>query len=189
MNNSLSVAVVVVFVIAVFVLIMLKGRSTQAENKSNAPNIYPELRNKLLQSPRESLGIPAPPQPNAPWGVVMDFDVSNGTVTVFAASDGSASVYLSSGGGFIGGQGVAEINTAAKECVRIAPSFTAQMQKATKFDLPAPGEVNLFVLTDSGVLLGRAHESKLRDGTDPLSALANAAQDVITQYRLHGPKH
>ena len=44
------------------------------------------------------------------------------------------------------------------------------MQKATKFDLPAPGEVNLFVLTDSGVLLGRAHESKLRDGTDPLSA-------------------
>jgi hypothetical protein len=41
-----------------------------------------------------------------------------------------------------------------------------------------------FTLTDSGVFTVSALEADLKSGRSPLSNLSNAAQEVITQYRL-----
>jgi len=115
----------------------------------------------------------------------MDWGLSSATATVVALSDGSASVYLSNGGGFIGGQGQESINKAAKKTVGVAGEFQPQMRLTTTFPVAKQGEVIFYLLTDSGVFTASAPEGELRDNRQPLAKLANAAQDVITQYRLH----
>lgn len=114
----------------------------------------------------------------------MDWGVTNGTATVLAMSDGTASVYLSSGGGFLGGQGKENVNRAAKRAVAIAGEFQPRMHLTSIFPLPERGHVLFYVLTDSGVFTTQTTEEQLSTGGDPLSKLGNAAQDVVTQFRL-----
>jgi hypothetical protein len=62
------------------------------------PAIYPKLReHALLKIRLNNLSG------DSVHSVLMDWHVTNGTATVFAAADGTASLYLSSGGGFLGG--------------------------------------------------------------------------------------
>jgi hypothetical protein len=114
----------------------------------------------------------------------MDWGVSNGSATVVALSDGSASIYISSGGGYIGGQSNEAIRKAAERTVNIAGEFQPQMRSTTTYPLPQRGEVIFYVLTDSGIFTASASEQELKSNRHPMSKLANAAQGVVTQYRL-----
>ncbi len=114
----------------------------------------------------------------------MDWGLPKGSATVLALSDGTASVYLSSGGGYIGGQSHETIRNAAQRTVIVAEEVEPQMHITTTYPLPPPGGVAFYALTDSGVFTASAPEEDLKNGHNPLSKLANAAQEVITQYRL-----
>jgi hypothetical protein len=52
---------------------------------------------------RQKAGLAATFVPTEPWGVIMDWVVSQATATIIAFSNGHASIYSSTGGGFIGG--------------------------------------------------------------------------------------
>src|ERR1700730_169185 len=55
------------------------------------------------QITREKAGLATTFVPTEPWGVIMDWVVSQATATIIAFSNGHASIYLSTGGEFIGG--------------------------------------------------------------------------------------
>jgi hypothetical protein len=114
----------------------------------------------------------------------MDWGLPNGSATLVALSDGNASVYLSTGGGYIGGQSHEPVRKAAQRTVIVANEVEPQIHATTAYPLPRPGEVAFYALTDSGVFTASAPEEDLKDDHSPLSKLANAAQEVITQYRL-----
>ena len=116
----------------------------------------------------------------------MDWGVTSGTATVVAFSDGHASVYLSSGGGFIGGAESHEsVRNAAKKLVLAASEYNkSEFRRITSYPLPKRGVVSFYLLTDEGVFSENASEIDLSNGRHPLSKLGNAAQDVVTQYRL-----
>jgi hypothetical protein len=165
------------------------GKSGQAMSSSIATgsatkDIYTSLRNQALQSSRKALNLPPASDSTQPWGVLMDWGNTQGTATVVALSDGSASVYLSSGGGFIGGEGHEVIRKAAQRMVSTASETQAQMKATTTYPLPKEGEVVFYSLTDSGVFTAHATEEDLKSGQDSLFKLGNAGQDVISQYRL-----
>ena len=152
---------------------------------------YLNLRKQALGFKREEIGLPAPAQSTEPWGVIMDWPVGNGTATVVAISDGTASIYLSSGGGYIGGQGHESIRKAAQKAVSVAASSQTQMQPVTadsRFPLPQKDELIFYALTDAGVFASTVPESGLRNGSHPLTKLGGALQEVITQYCLIQPK-
>jgi hypothetical protein len=93
----------------------------------------------------------------------MDWGIRQGTATVVALSDGSASVYLSSGSGFIGGEGHEAIRKAAQRMVSTARETQAQMKATTTYPLPKEGEVVFYSLTDSGAfILGLRYADKSR---------------------------
>ena len=118
----------------------------------------------------------------------MDWTTANGIATVVALSDGTASIYLSSGGGFIGGQSKEPINNAAKQAVLLAASCQPESPPTTTFPLPESKQVFFYLLTDKGVFTASGDEQELVNGTQPLSKLANAMQEIITQYRLTSPE-
>jgi hypothetical protein len=185
--------VAVAFVVVIFALIAARAANKSRQHTSSPPSqisgpapndIYLGLRNQMLQSSRATLGLPNSSDPTEPWAVLMDWKIQNGSVTVVAISDGNASVYLSSGGGFIGGFSHESIRKAAQLAVHIASEVQPQLHATTNYPLPPPKEVTFYVLTDSGVLTASAPEEDLKSGRSPLSKLANAAQEVITQYRI-----
>jgi hypothetical protein len=146
--------------------------------------MYPQLRNMMLQGSREKFSLPATSKRNEPWGVVMDWGVKNGTVTVVAMSDGSASVYFSSGGGYMGGKGLEPVRLAAQKAVEISRVVELPRDPTTSYPLPETHGVFFYFLTDAGVFVCRTTEQELNSGNDPLRKTGDAIQEVISQFRL-----
>jgi hypothetical protein len=148
-------------------------------------SIYLGLRGQALNLKREKIGLPTPSKPTQPWAALMDWGLSSGTATVVAIADGTASVYLSSGGGSIGGgQSHESIRNAAKKMVTVAAEFQPQMRATNFYPLPRSGEVIFYLLTDARVFMVTASEEELSSHRHPLSKLGDAAQEIVTQYRL-----
>jgi hypothetical protein len=147
-------------------------------------NVYEGLRLQILEGSREKFGISPVAVPNQGWGLVTDWSMDRGVATVVALSDGTASIYLSSGGGFIGGgQSHELIRKGARNAVTIAAKFQPTMRAASTYPLPAQDHVTFFVLTDAGVFSESASVKGLSSHHGALSALGDAMQEIITQYR------
>jgi hypothetical protein len=186
MNTSLIIGIVVI--VLIYLLARSRTRVSQtAEAPVSKPSpevVYQGLRNMVLHGTRARFGLAPAKSPTEPWGVVMDWGVTNGTATVMALSDGSASIYMSSGGGFLGGQKHEAVRTAALVAVAIAAEFQPKLRVATEYVLPASGEVIFYILTDSGTFTASDKEEELRKPGHPLLKLGSAMQNVITQYRV-----
>jgi hypothetical protein len=181
-----TLAWVALAVVALTILFLVRNSSRSAEqNRGKGHEAYLGLRNLALTASRAKFSLPATSQATEPWGVVMDWGVSNGTVTVTAMSDGSASIYLSSGGGSLGGIGQEAIRNAAKKAVSLAADVQGQMKETKTFPLPETGEVKFYVLTDAAVVAATVPEADLRARRGSFSSLGNSMQDVITAYRVH----
>jgi hypothetical protein len=89
--------------------------------KPASKDVYFGRRDLTLQITREKAGLATTFVPTEPWGVIMDWVVSNATATIIAFSNGHASIYLSTGGGFIGGgESHESVRNAAKKTVAVA---------------------------------------------------------------------
>jgi hypothetical protein len=147
------------------------------------PAIYPRLREHMLTSKLQNY------ESGAVQKALMDWHVTNGTVTVLAGADGSASMYLSSGGGFIGGgQGYPELREAAQRAIGIAIELKSRFKKTENFDLPQRENVVFFITTDDGVYTAVVSEAEVRRGKSPFAALGGAMQAIVTGYRLRQQK-
>ncbi len=68
--------------------------------------------------------------------------------------------------------------------VAAAVESQSQFHTTKTHPLPRVGEVRFYALTDAGIFTATAPEEELSNQRSPLSKLGNAAQNVITQYRL-----
>jgi hypothetical protein len=180
-----SVSLVVAFTLVIIIYVWQNRKDLAFSRRSAYPpakGIYLGLRNQILQGSRATFNLPQT-TPTQPWGVVMDWGVTEGLATAVALSDGTASIYLSSGGGYIGGQAHDSIRRVAQTTVEIAAEFQPQMQATSTFPLPKQGEVIFYILTDSGVFTASVPEQELRTHRHPLWKLGDAVQAIITQYR------
>lgn len=173
-----------IYVAFTFVILSTTMSSAQDPAPTKAdPAIYPKMRANALAMRDPNLGS------GAVSVVLMDWHVANGTASVLAASDGTASIYISSGGGFIGGgQRYPQLREAAQQVVHLATNLISQFAATKTTDLPPSGEVYFYVTTSSGVRRAVAKEANLRNGTDPLMALGNMMQHIVTLYRLTSPQ-
>lgn len=144
---------------------------------------YLDLRNQVLLGSRATFELEISQEKADPWGVIMDWGLETGSVTVVALSDGSASVYMSTGGGHIGGKSQESIRKAAKKMVGIAAELRPQMRVAKLYPLPKANMLTFYALTDEGVFTSSASVVDVSSQRSPLSKLGNAAQEIITLYQ------
>ncbi len=184
--NGTSLRNALVFMIVALAIFWATKKQVRPSDQPSAKarETYLGLRDLIFRESRTKLSLPPTTAPNEPWGVVMDWGMGSGTVTVLALSDGSASIYLSSGGGSLGGIGQEPIRNAAKKAVTLAAEVQSQMKPVSAFPLPATGQVQFYVLTDAGVYAAGASESDLQTGRSPFSKLGDGMQGVITEYRI-----
>jgi hypothetical protein len=184
-TKTLLLVALVMVVVATLSLFVRNKPGTTQQPSGKGYEAYLGLRNLILTGSRTKFSLPVTSQPTEPWGVVMDWKIKNGTVTVVAMSDGNASIYLSSGGGSLGGVGQEPIQNAAKKAVSLASAVQPQMKATRTFPLPGTGEVEFYALTDAGVFTANVPEADLRAGRGPFSNLGNAMQEIIAAYRIH----
>lgn len=147
-------------------------------------DVYTGLRNMALEMKPDAVGVSPSASAHTPFGIVTDIPINDNYATVVANPDGHASIYLSTGGGYLGGEGNPKVSAAAKAAVKAANGALGQMTPAKEYPLPKPGTVTFYVLTISGVMGATSSESALHDTSTPLGRLYDAVQNVITQYRL-----
>ena len=106
-------------------------------HKPDPKDVYLGLRNMALGITREKAGLAATFAPTEPWGVIMDWVVSNATATIIAFSNGHASIYLSTRGGFIGGgESHESVCNAAKKMVAVAVECEPLTHATSEYPLP-----------------------------------------------------
>lgn len=144
-----------------------------------------ELRNKLLTSKPEEVGLGGEDVRARVWGVLMDVALPAGVATLVSLRDGTASLYTSTGGGVLGGY---TAQAEAKAFVSAAESQLARMRPASSFPYPEAGRVKFYLLTRDGVFTAEAEMKELEERGHELSPLFYSADRVLTRLRLASEK-
>lgn len=145
-------------------------------------DMYAGLRAKWLG------GEWAPPAPRGPepYAVLFETTSDGGTATIVAAEDGTASIYTSTGGGMIGLGERPEVARAAIAFVALARRAAPALAPAASCPVPPEEHVAFWACSATGTRGATAREADaMRQPV--LRELYAAAQDLITQMRLHAP--
>jgi len=190
-SRWITVALCIVVIILIVRLVPHRGRSESGAPHAARPsgaNPYLGLRSLVLEGKRANFGLGPGSSPTQPFAIVSDWNDPEGTTTIIAIADGSASVYRGKGPGSIGGgQAHESIRNAALKAVEAAAAAQPLMHATSEYPLPARGLVSFYLVADSGVFTATAARDDLLGGHSPLSPLAAAAQNIVSEYRRVAP--
>jgi len=155
-----------------------KGQKVDPNN-----NPYLDLRNMALNATPEQLAIELPKDKTKIYGVVMDWDLGEGTATLVAFMTGDASLYLSSGGGVIGGIGHENVNIAVKNFISNSETHINKTTKTETTPLPEKNEVKFYFLTNNGKLVGQENMANFENNTSEWLTLFEEGNNLITEIR------
>jgi len=138
------------------------------------------LRDKLLTSSPQEVGLSGEDAEAKVWGVLMEVALPDGVITLFSVRDGTASLYTSKGGGILGGYAA---RNEAKRFVTEAEKHLASMKAAQSFPYPEIGRMKFYVLTRDGVYSAETDEKEMLSGRHALFPLFLAGNEVLTALR------
>ena len=143
------------------------------------------LREMMLTTPAEKLGIQRTNDFPRTCGALMDWPLGDGNiVSVVGLCDGNASLYTTSTFGIIGGVGHESVRRAAANFVRVADKFYADSVPTTDHSYPAGNRAKFFLVTFDGVRFIDADFDLVANGKSKFSELFNEGQKLLTELRL-----
>ena len=153
--------------------------------KKPMPNaLYAEKRNQLFRLDPEKVGIKRSKEYPNVWGVMTEFTVDGGYVTIVSLANGKTDMYFSSGSGIMGAGDNSMVSIASAELVKTAERYLSQMRSTVDHPFPSPGYTRFYLLTYHGLLTGEVSENIMLDErTHPMYGLYAFTQNVITQIR------
>jgi hypothetical protein len=176
MSPLIMTAVVAWIIIYIF-------RISKKHLRQKKENPYEGLRNMALQATPGQMGLNPDADPSTVYGMVMDWPVTKGIITLVCFSTGDASMYTSTGGGMIGGGMQDAIKKTAKEFVQKAQDYLKLATKTDSTELPDAGRLQFCFLTPSGIFVGRESFSQIENDKSAWLPLFVQANEVITALR------
>jgi hypothetical protein len=146
-------------------------------------NPYDGLRQMAFGTTTEELGLKDLKAGDI-YGVIMDWNLGKGIMTLVTYKTGDASMYFSTGGGVIGGGQHENVNKASKQFVKLADRY---LDKAIKTDLtPIPDKncVRFYFLTTKGKYYAQEQMINFENETSEWMDYFAEANKVITELRL-----
>ena len=147
-------------------------------------NPYQDLRNLALGATMEQIGVQFPSDQTKIYGVIMDWDVGEGTATLVTFLSGDASLYLSSGGGVIGGSGHDNVKNAAAAFINKAEKYLSKTVKTDSTPLPGKDGVKFYFLTNKGKFFGQEEVKNFDNNSSPWLDLFEEGNKLITEIRM-----
>ena len=149
-------------------------------SKAN-PQVYQELRNMVLTSDPQQLGLSKTDGPV--WGLLMETGYSEGSFTLVALRDGTVSLYFDKGGGMIGIGQHETPREIASELLALAPNYLSETSITTNYPVPADGFTRFYFLTFDGVQTAEGKEEDMGNNRHALSPLFLKAHELIGAAR------
>lgn len=141
------------------------------------------LRLMVLQrSPAEFQFQPTTELPRV-YGVLMDWPTSGTTVSVVSLCDGTTSLYTTTGFGILGGGFHESVTQASRVFLHWAEVCYEDTLRTDDLGYPPENRLRFYLMCYDGLRMFEETEDALMRGRNPRSALAGAAQDVITALR------
>jgi hypothetical protein len=116
-------------------------------------------------------------------GIVVDWAIDAGAVTILFMNDGSASLYTSSGGGTIGAGDHASVLAAGKRVLDEAVKVQSQMALTTEIEIPPTNSMRFTLITDEGLRTAVDTVDRLSNNIGFLAPLGNEVQSLI--HEIH----
>jgi hypothetical protein len=156
----------------------LNGQGVQQKE-----NPYDVLRKMALETKPDQLGLSLPSEKTTVYGIVMDWDLKNGTASIISFLTGDASIYFSSGGGIIGGGTHENVKIIAKQFVEKAQQMLDKSLKTEQTPLPEKNTVVFYLLTDKGIYTGQDKMENFSNQTSKWLGLFLIGNEVINELR------
>ena len=143
----------------------------------------PGLRELALTGDQKQLGFEFPDET---WAVVMETGLSGGYFNLVMLYDGTTSLYLSNGGGIIGAGEHGSVAQLSKKVIGLASSAEELFSPTTSLQVPADGEVRIYLRNGPSLSYLTASEATLGEGQHEASRIFYAAHQVIAEIRRVG---
>lgn len=150
-------------------------------------NPYHDLRNLAFSATEEQIGVQLPSEQTKIYGVIMDWDLGEGTATLVAFLSGDASLYLSSGGGVIGGGGHENVKQAVFAFIDKAETYLNKTIKTETTPLPELDGVKFYFLTNKGKFVGQEIIQNFENESSDWLDLFEEGNKVISEIRISTP--
>ncbi len=147
-------------------------------------NPYKDLRNLALGATMEQIGVNFQTNQTKIYGVIMDWDLGDGTATLISFLSGDASLYLSSGGGMIGGSGHQNIKNTAIAFIDKANGYLELTSKADSTPLPEKSCIKFYFLTNNGIFVGQEQMINIENSSSKWIDLFEEGNKVISEIRI-----
>jgi len=149
-------------------------------------NTYEGIRRFAINVTQEQLKLNIPPSEIFVYGVIMDWNMGETTVTLAAYITGAANMYFSTGGGITGGGKNPDVGEQAVEFVIAAQAFIDRSVPTTITELPAPGIVKFYLLTNRMIYAAQELAASFDDSSSPWLTLFEKGNQVIIEMRKEG---
>ena len=161
---------------------VVRAQTNDATKKMNA-EVMREMRSKMMVAPRE-LGLKSTGEYPRVCGVLMDWPIEAGTITLVSLSTGDASIYSTGTFGVLGGIGHETVRSAAQRLVKVGEKHHDEATLTKDYPYPKAGRVRFYLVCYDGVRTIDADLDEVRAGKHKCSDLYEQAQRVITELRL-----
>ena len=149
-------------------------------------NTYEGIRRFAINVTPDQLKLAIPPTDTFVYGVIMDWNMGETTVTLAAYITGAANMYFSTGGGITGAGKNPLVGEVAVEFVIAAQSFINRAVATTATELPAPGIVKFYLLSNKHIYAAQEQVDYLDDSSSPWLSLFEKGNQVIIEMRKEG---
>jgi hypothetical protein len=146
-------------------------------------NPYIGLREMAFKTKPEQLGLSLNSEKTIVYGIVMDWDVRNGTASIISFLTGDASIYFSSGGGIIGGGTHENVKVIAKHFVEKGQQMLDKALKTEQTPLPEKNKVVFYLVTNRGIYSGHDEMENLSNQSSIWLGLFLIGNEVINELR------
>lgn len=163
--------------------------STKEQKADPNNNPYFDLRNMALSTTYEQLAIELPKDKTKIYGVVMEWDLGEGTATLVSFSTGDASLYLSSGGGYIGSGGYESVKTAINCLITNSEKHLNKATLSETTELPEKNGLTFYFLTNIGRFKAIEKMENIENESSIYLDLFNEANKLITEIRVVSEKN
>lgn len=151
-------------------------------------NPYNDLRNMALNATTDQLQLTLSNDKTEIYGVVMDWDVGEGTATLVCFVSGDASLYLSSGGGFIGGGGHENVIKAINNFITKSATYLDKASLTETTPLPDKDGLTFYFLTNKGKFKATEQMQNIESEKSKWFDLFVEANELITEIRIVSEK-
>jgi hypothetical protein len=158
--------------------------TTQQKKVDPNNNPYHDLRNMAFSATLEQLGVQLPSDQTKVYGVIMDWDLPEGTATLVSFLSGDASLYLSSGGGVIGGVGHDNVKQASFAFISKAEKYLSKTTKTDTTPLPNKEGIKFYLLTNKGKFVAQEQMKNIENESSEWLDLFEEGNKLITELRM-----